>query len=106
MRYPPLVSLINIVVRARTFAGAMDDAAGICAAAAAGDAERGGLRVLGPAPAPLGRLRGEYRAQLLIKGAQPEADARGAAGRDRRAARPRSGASIVDVDPISVRIGS
>ena len=33
------------------------------------DADRqGDLRVLGPAPAPLGRLRGEYRAQLLIKG--------------------------------------
>ena len=27
MRYPPLVSLVNTVVRARTFAGAMDDAA-------------------------------------------------------------------------------
>ena len=27
-----------------------------------------GLRVLGPAPAPLGKLRGEYRAQLLLKG--------------------------------------
>ena len=29
MRYPPLISLVNAVVRARTFAGAMDDAAGI-----------------------------------------------------------------------------
>src|ERR1019366_9563737 len=27
MRYPPLVSIINTIVRSRTFAGAMDDAA-------------------------------------------------------------------------------
>ena len=67
MRYPPFVSMINAVVRSRTFAGAMDDAAGI-AQRLRGDAERAGLRVLGPAPAPLGKLRGEYRAQLLIKG--------------------------------------
>ena len=47
-----------------------------------GDGERRELRVLGPAPAPLGRLRGEYRAQLLVKGAEPPADARSAAGGD------------------------
>ncbi len=29
MRYPPVMSLVNTVVRARTFAGAMDDAADI-----------------------------------------------------------------------------
>src|SRR5213593_4404780 len=29
MRYPPLVSLVNTVVRARTFSGAMDDAADV-----------------------------------------------------------------------------
>jgi primosomal protein N' (replication factor Y) len=27
----------------------------------------GDLRVLGPAPAPIDRLRGEYRVQLLLK---------------------------------------
>ena len=34
MRYPPLVSLINTVVRSRTFAGAMDDAADLVRAVA------------------------------------------------------------------------
>ena len=29
MRYPPTVSLINVVVRAKSYANAMDDAAGI-----------------------------------------------------------------------------
>jgi primosomal protein N' (replication factor Y) len=67
MRYPPFVAIINTVVRARTFAGAMDDAAEIVDRLR-GEADRNGLRVLGPAPAPLGKLRGEYRAQLLVKG--------------------------------------
>ncbi len=67
MRYPPLVAIINTIVRARTFAGAMDDAADIVQRLR-DDAEPDGLRVLGPAPAPLGKLRGEYRAQLLVKG--------------------------------------
>ena len=100
MRYPPLVSMINIVVRSRTFAGAMDEASGI-AQRMRGDAERGGLKVLGPAPAPIGRLRGEYRAQLLIKGAQRKRmrEALQAA----IAARPELQRRVlVDVDPISV----
>ena len=37
------------------------------------ESDRGGFRVLGPAPAPLGRLRGEYRAQFLLKGANRKA---------------------------------
>jgi primosomal protein N' (replication factor Y) len=68
MRYPPVVSLINTIVRGRTFTLAMDDAAGIVQRLRDADGGRGDLRVLGPAPAPLGRLRGEYRAQLLVKG--------------------------------------
>ncbi|HEX2309665.1 MAG TPA: primosomal protein N' [Vicinamibacterales bacterium] len=67
MRYPPLVSLINVVVRAPAFGRALDDAADLAAhvrrRAAVGD-----FAVLGPAPAPLGKLRGEYRAQILLKG--------------------------------------
>src|SRR5206468_255439 len=61
----PRVTLVNAVVRSRTFAGAMDDAADVAEKVRAADR---GLRILGPAPAPLGKLRGEYRAQLLIKG--------------------------------------
>ena len=100
MRYPPLVSMINAVVSSRTFAGAMDDATGI-AERLRGDAERSGLRVLGPAPAPLGRLRGEYRAQIMIKGSNRK--------RMREvllaaiAARPElQRRVVVDVDPVSV----
>jgi primosomal protein N' (replication factor Y) len=92
--------MINTVVRSRTFAGAMDDAAGIAQRLRV-DAERSGLRVLGPAPAPLGKLRGEYRAQLLIKGSHRK--------RMREivlaaiAARPElQRRVIVDIDPVSV----
>jgi primosomal protein N' (replication factor Y) len=58
-------------------------------------------RVLGPAPAPLGRLKGEHRAQLFIKGNQRTAM--------RKAlltvldARPElKRRTIVDVDPMTV----
>jgi primosomal protein N' (replication factor Y) len=98
MRYPPLISLVNAVVRSRTFAGAMDDAADIVEHVRLADR---GLRILGPAPAPLGKLRGEYRAQLLIKGMNRKKirEALQAA----LAARPElQRRVVVDVDPLSV----
>jgi primosomal protein N' (replication factor Y) len=100
MRYPPFQSLVNTIVRSRTFAGAMDDAADVARRVREG-ADAAGVRVLGPAPAPLGKLRGEYRAQLLTKGSN----------RTRMrvllqsaiAARPDLDRRItVDVDPVSV----
>jgi primosomal protein N' (replication factor Y) (superfamily II helicase) len=100
MRYPPLVSLINTIVRARTFAGAMDDAADIVQSLRQSASDRA-FRVLGPAPAPLGKLRGEYRAQLLLKGTNRKAmrEALQAA----IARRPELQRRVtVDVDPVSV----
>jgi primosomal protein N' (replication factor Y) (superfamily II helicase) len=98
MRYPPLVSLVNAVVRSRTFAGAMDDAADVVEKVRQCSPE---LRVLGPAPAPLGKLRGEFRAQLLIKGTNRkrirEALTAAIAGRPEVIRR-----TTVDVDPLSV----
>jgi primosomal protein N' (replication factor Y) (superfamily II helicase) len=99
MRYPPLVALVNTVVRSRTFAGAMDDASDLVQRLRNDGARE--LLVLGPASAPLGRLRGEYRAQLLIKGTNR--------GRIRRAVQAALAARqdlqrrvVVDVDPLSV----
>ena len=57
------------------------------------------FRVLGPAPAPLGRLKGEHRAQFFIKGTQPRHDARRCRGARRRPETARR--TIVDVDPMS-----
>jgi primosomal protein N' (replication factor Y) len=64
MRYPPQVAMVNVVVRGRTFEEAMDGAHDLA------DAVRGtkGFAILGPAPAPLTRLRGEHRAQFFLKG--------------------------------------
>jgi primosomal protein N' (replication factor Y) len=101
MRYPPLLSIVNIVVRFRTFAGAMDDAADLARRLRAADGGRDEIRVLGPAPAPLGRLRGEYRSQVLVKGTHRkrirEALQTAIAGRPELQRRV-----IVDIDPLSV----
>jgi primosomal protein N' (replication factor Y) len=96
MRYPPHTALINVVVRAGTFAGAMDDAADIAQKLRSTD-----FHVLGPAPAALGRLRGEYRAQMLIKGGKRKAmrEALLAAIAARPDLKKRV---VVDVDPLSV----
>jgi primosomal protein N' (replication factor Y) len=69
MRYPPQVAMVNIVVRGKTFQEAMD------AAREVADASRGakGFAILGPAPAPLTKLRGEHRAQFFLKGTSRKA---------------------------------
>jgi primosomal protein N' (replication factor Y) len=98
MRYPPAVGLINAIVRSRTLDEAMQDAAEIVRDLRAG---AHAFRVLGPAPAPLSRLKGEHRVQFFLKGAN-----RGAMRRALQAAlaaRPEiARRSTIDVDPVSV----
>jgi primosomal protein N' (replication factor Y) len=79
----------------------MDDAADIVQKLRESAAPRRELRVLGPAPPPLGRLRGEYRAQLLVKGVNRRRmrEALLAAVRSRPEVARRT---TVDVDPLSV----
>ena len=98
MRYPPAVGLINVVVRARTAEAAMHDAGDIVRALRGGGH---GFRVLGPAPAPLSRLRGEHRAQFFLKGASrgPMRRALLAALTTRADIARRT---TIDVDPVSV----
>jgi primosomal protein N' (replication factor Y) len=99
MRYPPAVALINVVVKSKTRQGAMQDAEAIA------DAMRtpglGPWTVLGPAPAPLVRLKGEHRAQLFIKGTHRTAMRKALLtvleGKPEVKRR-----TIVDVDPMSV----
>ncbi|HUR34408.1 MAG TPA: primosomal protein N' [Vicinamibacterales bacterium] len=101
MRYPPTVSLINAVVKSRTFAGAMDDATSIAGQLRAKDPQLAHYRVLGPAPAPLGKLRGEYRAQFLVKGTNRKRMREALTGIV--AARPElARRTTIDVDPLSV----
>jgi primosomal protein N' (replication factor Y) len=69
MRYPPVVALVNVVMRVRSFEDAMK---------AANDVVQrlkrftisGGFAILGPAPAPLVRLRGEHRVQFFLNGSR------------------------------------
>ena len=101
--YPPYGSVVRFVVRshreeaAAAWAGTLTDR--LRAAVAAG-AE--GMRVLGPAPAPIARLRDRFRWHLQVHG--PD----GAALRDlvRRATAglktPPDLAWIVDVDPVEM----
>jgi primosomal protein N' (replication factor Y) len=98
MKYPPAVALINAVIKARTREAAMADAGELVNALRIGGEP---YRVLGPAPAPLSRLKGEYRAQLFIKGSNRPAmrEALQTVLSSRPEIRRRT---IVDVDPISV----
>ena len=98
MKYPPAVALVNAVVKARTREGAMEDAGELVTALRTGGET---YRVLGPAPAPLSRLKGEYRAQFFIKGTNRPTmrQALQLVLSSRPEIRRRT---IVDVDPMSV----
>jgi primosomal protein N' (replication factor Y) len=97
MRYPPVVALINVVVRGPSFSEAMNGAADLVARLE----PRHAFAVLGPAPAPLAKLRGEYRAQFFLKGrhrtAMRESLVRAIAGLPELARRV-----TVDVDPVGM----
>jgi primosomal protein N' (replication factor Y) len=100
MRYPPVVALTNGIVRASTLGAAMHDAATIVQQLqkAEGAAH---FRVLGPAPAPFVKLRGEHRAQFFVKAhKRPAARAAIRAVLDAQPDLRRR--VIVDVDPMSV----
>ncbi len=66
MRYPPFVALINVLIHHAEFAKATTVAAEFTRLLKAADKEQA-LRILGPAPAPLARIKGEHRLQVLIK---------------------------------------
>jgi primosomal protein N' (replication factor Y) len=67
LRYPPVAALVKIVVshaeahRARAWAATL--------AEAVRDEARGRLIVAGPGPAPVERLRGKHRQQILVRSA-------------------------------------
>jgi primosomal protein N' (replication factor Y) len=59
--------MVNIVVKGADARAALSDAATI-AQHLRNHADAGRFAVLGPAPAPVAKLRGEYRAQIFLKG--------------------------------------
>jgi primosomal protein N' (replication factor Y) len=100
MRYPPAVALVNAVVRGRGFDEAMQLATDIVARLVP-YAERAKFLILGPAPAPLGRLRGEHRVQFFLKGTR-RADMRAALREVLTAMPDARRRTTIDVDPLTV----
>ena len=98
MQYPPMVALVNAVVRGTSYQQTMREAADLAACV---QRRPSGFRVLGPAPAPIGRLRGQYRVQLFLKGPRRR-EMREAllAALDGRAELKRR--VVIDVDPLSM----
>jgi primosomal protein N' (replication factor Y) (superfamily II helicase) len=103
MHYPPFNALINICVHDKEFDRANNTAADL-ARELRGAATDAMLRILGPAPAPISRIKGEHRFQILIK-ARSRARARQAldAAMTRMLARGTNPRSIsIEVDPVSL----
>ncbi|HEX8096392.1 MAG TPA: primosomal protein N', partial [Pyrinomonadaceae bacterium] len=66
MGYPPFVALASLLVHGEELGRAQTLAAEMRKSLDEANTERA-CRVLGPAPAPLARLKGEHRIQLLLK---------------------------------------
>ena len=66
MQYPPFSALINICVRDKELDRANNTSADL-AKELREAARDSSLRILGPAPAPISRIKGEHRIQILIK---------------------------------------
>jgi primosomal protein N' (replication factor Y) len=100
MGYPPVAALVNVIVRSRDAAKGAEEADAVARALRASAAGR--YRVLGPAHAPLARLRNEHRFQVLLKGHRPAMrDAVKAALVARHGSQRWPGVAV-DVDPLSV----
>ncbi len=98
LHYPPTTALINVVVRGRTLDAALSGAADLVNAIRA---HGRAIVVLGPAPAPMSKIKDEYRAQFFLKGTARHAmRAALTAALDARPDLKRH--TIVDVDPVSV----
>ena len=103
MHYPPAGALANVIAQGPK----LEEAARVAHCIGeflAGLAEQYGLRVLGPASAPLARIKGRFRIQFLIK-AQSRARLNEVLRRledecDRRGVPPR--AVMIDMDPVSI----
>ncbi len=100
LRYPPVTALVNVVVRGATAEQAMTDA-GTLARHVARETGARAIAILGPAPAPLAKLRGEHRAQFFVKGGD-RAAMRAAVRRALTAFPAVARRAVVDVDPVSM----
>ena len=101
MNYPPYTALAVLLVKDRVFDRARARAADV--ARVLRGLARKRLEILGPAPAPLERLRGQFRVQLLVKAPnRPDMQAALAdmlVQLDTKGVRAEN--LVIDVDPVS-----
>ncbi|HEV2386879.1 MAG TPA: primosomal protein N' [Candidatus Acidoferrales bacterium] len=102
MHYPPFAALANVVVRDRNLGRVVEWTRALAAFFSRRASE--GLKVLGPAPAPLARLKREHRYQFLLKSPRRSLLARTLAESMEFCAQKEipEGAALVDVDPVSL----
>ncbi len=102
MHYPPFSALANVVVRDRSVERVVTWTRALAGYFQQCQAE--GLRVLGPAPAPLARLKREHRYQFLLKSPRRSALVRALAGSVAFCAQKEipDSSVLVDVDPVSL----
>jgi len=99
LSYPPITQIINIVISAEGDDIASERAADVAAALKAAVEDE--VTVLGPAPAPLARLRRRYRWHVVVKG-KKGATQRVVRGALLSMGRNEPGTLSVDVDPVSL----
>jgi primosomal protein N' (replication factor Y) len=97
--YPPYGRVVKILFQGRNESEVAEEAA----KAAAVLRESRACRILGPVPAPIARIQGRHRQQILLKSSVP-AGLREALRQLEAGAPPRKGVvdRIVDVDPLSM----
>jgi primosomal protein N' (replication factor Y) (superfamily II helicase) len=102
LHYPPLTALASILLRDRKIENAIRWSRALAAYFA--PFEDRGVKVLGPAAAPLARLRKEYRYQFLLKSPQRSALSQALSGALDFCTKKEipETAVIVDVDPTSL----
>jgi primosomal protein N' (replication factor Y) len=102
MHYPPFAALANVVVQDRDLERVLAWTRAL--AGYFGRSEAEGLKVLGPAPAPLARLKREHRFQFLLKSPRRSALVRALGGCVAFCAAKEipETAVLVDVDPVSL----
>jgi primosomal protein N' (replication factor Y) len=101
MRYPPYSALANVLVRSQSQEQALAMSAGLGALLSPPPEQ---VKVLGPAEAPVPRLKKEYRYQLLLKAAGRKVlkETLDTVRRFAQAQKWPATALVIDVDPLSL----
>lgn len=101
LRYPPFTKIINLIFRGKNERGVKDHSLEFRNLLLSHQ-DNHGNEVLGPAPLPLYRLRGQFRWHVMIRGDQVESLARWTRRALQHLKRKRDIFLAIDVEPISI----